>query len=80
MTSWKIRLLGLLLMVVGGFLFVWSVRDITAEWPQIFVGLLSVFSTAMGFGLLIMPLDGELRVEPKTNSEKNNSDDSSTTD
>ena len=44
-------------MVLGGFLFVWSVRDITAEWPQIFVGLLSVFSTAMGFGLLIMPLE-----------------------
>ena len=38
-------------MILGGFLFVWSVRDITAEWPQIFVGLLSVFSTAMGFGL-----------------------------
>ena len=44
-------------MVTGGFLFVWAVRDITSEWPQIFVGLLSVFSTAMGFGLLIMPLD-----------------------
>ena len=80
MTSWKIRLLGLTAMVTGGFLFVLSVRDISAEWPQIFIGLLSVFSTAMGFGLLIMPLDGELRVEPKTNSEKNNSDDSSTTD
>ncbi len=48
---------GLLLMVIGGFLFVWSVGKITAEWPQIFVGLLSVFCTAMGFGLLIMPLD-----------------------
>lgn len=44
-------------MVTGGFLFVWAVRDIASEWPQIFVGLLSVFSTAMGFGLLIMPLD-----------------------
>ncbi len=57
MTSWKIRIAGFLLMVVGGFLFVWSVRDISSEWPQIFVGLLSVFCTAMGFGLLVMPLD-----------------------
>ncbi len=44
-------------MVLGAFLFVWSVKYIQAEWPQIFVGLLSVFSTAMGFALLIMPLD-----------------------
>ncbi len=44
-------------MILGGFLFVWSVKYIQAEWPQIFVGLLSVFSTAMGFALLIMPLD-----------------------
>ncbi|MBT5029357.1 MAG: hypothetical protein HOM97_13250 [Nitrospina sp.] len=57
MSGWKIRVLGLFLMVVGGFLFVWSVRDIQSEWPQIFVGLLSVFSTAMGFALTIMPLD-----------------------
>jgi hypothetical protein len=57
MNGWKIRVLGLVLMVVGGFLFVWSVRDIQSEWPQIFVGLLSVFSTAMGFALTIMPLD-----------------------
>ena len=55
--SWKIRGAGLLLMIIGGFLFVWSVRDIQAEWPQIFVGLLSIFSTAMGFALSIMPLD-----------------------
>ncbi len=57
MNGWKIRSIGLLLMVIGGFLFVWSVRDIQSEWPQIFVGLLSVFSTAMGFALTIMPLD-----------------------
>jgi len=59
-------------MVLGGFLFVWSVRDITAEWPQIFVGLLSVFSTTMGFGLLIMPLDDEPEVESKVNPETKN--------
>ena len=74
MTSWKIRALGLTAMVIGGFLFVLSVRDISAEWPQIFIGLLSVFSTAMGFGLLIMPLDSESIVESKSDSEANNSD------
>lgn len=57
MRNWKIRLTGLALMILGGFLFVWAVRDINSEWPQIFVGLLSVFCTAMGFGFLIMPLE-----------------------
>ena len=57
MSGWKIRVLGVFLMIVGGFLFVSSVRDIQSEWPQIFVGLLSVFSTAMGFALTIMPLE-----------------------
>ena len=57
MNGWKIRVIGLLLMILGGYLFVWSVRDIESEWPQIFVGLLSIFSTAMGFALTIMPLD-----------------------
>jgi hypothetical protein len=55
--NWKIRIGGLALMVLGGVLFVWSVKHIQSEWPQIFVGLLSVFSTAMGFALIIMPLD-----------------------
>ncbi len=62
-------------MILGGFLFVWSVRDITAEWPQIFVGLLSVFSTAMGFGLLIMPLDEEPEIESKSHTEAKNIND-----
>tara|TARA_Y100000758_G_C15922409_1_gene375625 strand:+ start:208 stop:408 length:201 start_codon:yes stop_codon:yes gene_type:complete len=57
MSNWKIRIGGLALMVLGGFLFVWSVKTIQSEWPQIFVGLLSVFSISMGFALLIMPLD-----------------------
>ena len=57
MKGWKFRTLGLLLMIIGGFLFVWSVKYIQSEWPQIFVGLLSVFSSAMGFALAIMPLD-----------------------
>ena len=57
MKGWKFRSLGLLLMIIGGFLFVWSVKYIQSEWPQIFVGLLSVFSSAMGFALAIMPLD-----------------------
>ncbi len=47
--------MGLGLMIIGAALFVWSVKYITSEWPQIFVGVLSVFSAAMGFGLLIMP-------------------------
>ena len=57
MNGWKIRAIGVLLMVVGGFLFVWSVKYIQTEWPQIFVGLLSVFCSAMGFAMTIMPLD-----------------------
>ena len=66
-------------MILGGFLFVWAVRDITAEWPQIFVGLLSVLSTAMGFGLLIMPLDEELEIESKSHTEAKNINDDSPT-
>jgi hypothetical protein len=69
MHSWKVRLLGILLMVLGGVLFVWSVRDITSEWPQIFVGLISVFSLAMGFGLIIMPLDDMKESQSKNNLE-----------
>ena len=57
MKGWKFRTLGLLLMIIGGFLFAWSVKYIQSEWPQIFVGLLSIFSSAMGFALTIMPLD-----------------------
>ena len=80
MTSWKIRIAGIALMILGGFLFVWSVRDITAEWPQIFVGLLSVFSIAMGFGLLIMPLDTISEAKVETTPNTGNSEDSSTAD
>jgi len=57
MSKWKIRIGGIVLMIIGGFLFVWSVKYVQSEWPQIFSGLLSVFSIAMGFALLIMPLD-----------------------
>ena len=57
MPPWKLRLTGVLLMTVGGGLFVWSVKYISAEWPQIFVGLLSVFFCAIGFGLLVMPME-----------------------
>ena len=57
MNKWSIRLAGLISIILGCFLFVYSVKYITAEWPQIFVGLLSIFFSAMGFGLLIMPLD-----------------------
>lgn len=67
MTSLKIRLTGLVLMILGGLLFVWAVKYISKEWPQIFVGLLSVFSASMGFGLLIIPLEKQPennRMEP----------------
>jgi len=57
MNKWRIRLSGLISMILGGVLFVYSVKYISAEWPQIFVGLLSIFFSAIGFGLLIMPLD-----------------------
>ncbi len=55
MKPWMVRLGGFVLMLIGAALFVWSVKYITAEWPQIFVGLLSVFCSCMGFGILIMP-------------------------
>ncbi|MBT3922233.1 MAG: hypothetical protein HOF21_06620 [Nitrospina sp.] len=57
MSKWKIRLGGLALLILGAFLFVWSVKYVQSEWPQIFTGLLSVFSISMGFALLIMPLE-----------------------
>jgi hypothetical protein len=57
MYKWRFRLGGLIGMILGIFLFICSVKYVTAEWPQIFVGLLSIFFSAMGFGLLIMPLD-----------------------
>lgn len=57
MNKWTLRILGLASMILGGILFVFSVKSISAEWPQIIVGLLSVLFSTMGFGLLIMPLD-----------------------
>lgn len=63
----SIRLTGLGLMILGGFLFVWSVKYISAEWPQIFVGLLSIFSTGMGFGILIMPMEDMPETQEKEN-------------
>jgi hypothetical protein len=57
MSNWKIRITGLTLMLIGGILFVGSVKYVQSEWPQIFSGLLSVISTTLGFALLIMPLD-----------------------
>ena len=68
MAALKIRLFGLALMALGGVLFVWSVRDITSEWPQIFVGLSSVFCLSMGFGILIMPLE----TSPPSSDTKSN--------
>lgn len=67
MNSWKYRLTGLILMVLGGFLFVWAIKYVSSEWPQIFAGLLSVFCLAMGFGLLIMPADAQGTEPPAKN-------------
>jgi len=66
MNKWSIRLYGLVSLIIGGLLFVYSVKYISAEWPQIFVGLLSIFFSAMGFGLLIMPLDSKI---PRSHEE-----------
>ena len=69
MNKWTIRFLGLVSMILGGFLFVYSVKYISAEWPQIFTGLLSIFFSAMGFGLLIMPLDSLDKTVPGDDSK-----------
>ena len=69
MNKWTIRFIGLASLILGGLLFVYSVKSITAEWPQIFVGLLSVFFSAMGFGLLIMPLDSLDKTIPEDDSK-----------
>jgi cadmium resistance protein CadD (predicted permease) len=69
MNKWTVRLLGLVSMLLGGFLFVYSVKYISAEWPQIFTGLLSIFFSAMGFGLLIMPLDSPGKTVPGDDSK-----------
>ena len=53
--SWQLRLTGIGMIVMGGFLLVWALRNIQTDWPQIFAGLISVFAVAIGFGLLIMP-------------------------
>ena len=70
---WKLRFGGLILMIVGGFLFVYSIRDVSSEWPQIGLGLLSVFVISIGFGLLIMPSHDS----PPSPSGKNDSPESS---
>ena len=68
MNKWALRLAGLGSLILGGVLFVVAVKHITAEWPQIFVGLLSVFLASVGFGVLIMPLES-----PDSPSTKNGS-------
>lgn len=67
MNKLTFRILGLVSMLLGGVLFVVSVKSIAAEWPQIFVGLLSILFSAMGFGLLIMPLDSLNKTSSRDN-------------
>jgi len=52
---WKPRLTGMGLILTGGFFMVWALRGTQTDWPQVFAGLISVFTLAIGFGLLIMP-------------------------
>ncbi|QPJ65841.1 MAG: hypothetical protein G3M78_10740 [Candidatus Nitrohelix vancouverensis] len=59
MSLLKIRLLGTGLLLFGGALFVWSMRSIESEWPQLLTGLLSVLFAAIGFGILILPNDDD---------------------
>lgn len=61
----KFRALGLGLMILGGVLFVVSVKMTNSDWPQIFVGLASILSSSMGFGILIMPLDASPTQPPE---------------
>lgn len=70
MTNWKIRLTGLLLFLIGSALFVWAVKYISSEWPQIFTGILSVFCMAMGFGIFIMPLAPSSEDDESTNKSQ----------
>lgn len=69
MNKWTIRFYGILSLIIGCLLFVYSVKYISLEWPQIFVGLLSVFFSAMGFGVLIMPLDSLGKTASRRDSE-----------
>jgi len=69
MNKLGIRLIGLVSFISGTVLFVYSVKYISAEWPQIFVGLLSIFFSAMGFGFLIMPLESLEKDMPEDGSK-----------
>jgi Na+/phosphate symporter len=69
MNKWTIRLYGIVSMAIGCLLFVYSVKYISQEWPQIFVGLLSVFFSAVGFGVLIMPLDSPNKTASRDDSQ-----------
>ena len=66
MSWWKIRLAGLLLFILGGFLFVAATKaagtDPNAElgWGAVFLGILCIFSASFGFGLMVMPREEEL--------------------
>lgn len=78
MSWWKIRLTGLFLFILGGFLFVAATRaagtDPNAElgWDAVFLGILCIFSASFGFGLMIMPREDELQslMENKTENSK----------
>ncbi|MBI5187095.1 MAG: hypothetical protein HZA01_15415 [Nitrospinae bacterium] len=79
MNWWKIRLSGLFLFILGGFLFVAATRaagtDPNAElgWGAVFLGILCIFSASFGFGLMVMPRDDELQLPSEEEGESSKS-------
>lgn len=66
MSWWKIRVAGLLLFILGGFLFVAATKaagtdpSVELGWGPVFLGILCIFSASFGFGLMVMPREEEL--------------------
>jgi ABC-type multidrug transport system permease subunit len=79
MSWWKIRLSGLLLFILGGFLFVAATKvagtdpNVELGWNAVFLGILCIFSTSFGFGLMIMPRDEELHFPSEDEGESSKS-------
>jgi len=57
MKPWHLRIAGLALILVGSYLFVLAVRDLSGEGLRMAVGLAAVFGVSFGFGLLVLPWD-----------------------
>ena len=55
MAGLKLKAAGVVLMGLGVWLFILAVRDMQAGTGRTLTGLASVFCTALGFGLLLIP-------------------------